>query len=135
MRSLAVCVLMALVAAAPEKVIKMSDFDGKKTHEAKVKVLKEEMTVKPGETFTVKLESTPSTGFSWKVLGPHYGPLELVRTHAEKPKESRAGAPGAQVFEFRAKEKNQQVVLVFNYGRSFEGLGTSVYELRVKVSE
>src|SRR5690349_17944872 len=112
MRSLTVCMLMALVAAAPEKVIKLSDFDGSKAHEAKVKVIKDEMTVKSGEPFSVRLESNPSTGFSWKVLGPHYGPLELVRTHSEKPKESRPGAPGTQVFEFRAKEKNQQVVLV-----------------------
>jgi hypothetical protein len=59
----------------------------------------------------------------------------LVRALSEKPKQSRAGAPETQIFEFRAKEKNQQVVLVFNYGRPFEGLGTSVYELRVKVSE
>ena len=104
------------------------------TFDAKVKVLKEERAAKKGESFSVRLESTPGTGYSWRVLGPEYGPLELKKASFEKGGD-KPGAPGVQVFEFTAKTGNQQVVLVFNYGRPFEGIGTSTYELRVKVAE
>src|SRR4051812_27756655 len=122
MHLLSACALAYLVAAAPDKVVKLSEFEGKKAQEVKVKVIKEEITVKSGEAFAVKLESNPTTGFSWRTLGPNYGPLELKRSHFEKASAAgKPGAPGVQVFEFVAKEKNQQIVLVFNYGRPFEG--------------
>jgi predicted secreted protein len=133
MRFLTACLLTCILAADADKTIKLTDFEGKKVQEVKVKVIKEEMTVKKGESFSVKLESNPSTGYSWRVLGPEYGPLELKKATFEKG--DKPGAPGVQIFEFTAKKENQQVVLVFNYGRPFEGLGPQCYELKVKVSE
>lgn len=134
MRYLMVCVLACLASADPDKTVKLSDFDGKKAQEAKVRVIKEEMTVKKGDSFSVRLESNPSTGFGWRVLGPEYGPLELKKAHFEKG-DNKPGAPGVQVFELTARKENQQIVLVFNYGRPFEGLGPQCYELKVKVGE
>ncbi len=96
-----------------------------------------QVTLKAGETLTVKLVSNPTTGYMWHVLGPKYGPLELKKDDFEARRTDLAGAPGTQIFEFVAPKtaKNQGVLLVFNYGRSFEGLGTQSYELRVKVTE
>jgi inhibitor of cysteine peptidase len=132
---LAVTMLAAVVAASPNKTVKMSDFRGDNATETKVKVLKDEITVKPGDTFSVKLEANPTTGYTWKVLGPGYGPLELKKDKYEPRGGKGAGGGGTHVFEFTAKEKNQQIVLVFIYGRSFEGLGPNCYQLRVKVEE
>ncbi len=136
MHLLTACALAYLVAADPDKVIQLNQFEVKKTEEMKVKVIKEEITVKSGEAFAVKLESNPTTGFSWRTLGPNYGPLELKRSQFEKAVPGgKPGAPGVQVFEFVARQKNQQIVLVFNYGRPFEGLGPQCYELKVKVAD
>lgn len=132
MRLILLSTLGCLLAADGDKTIKMAHFE--KAHEVKIKVFKEERAVKKGESFTVRLESNPTTGYSWGVVGPDYGPLELKKASFEKGGD-KPGAPGVQVFEFTAKTANQQVVLVFNYGRPFEGIGTSTYELRVKVAE
>lgn len=130
MRLVTLCLFGSLLAADPEKTVKLGDFQDKKASE--VKIIKEERTVKKGESFTVRLESNPGTGYSWRVLGPEYGPLELKKASFEKGGD-KPGAPGVQLFQFTAAKENQQIVLVFNYGRPFEGLGPNCYELRVKV--
>jgi inhibitor of cysteine peptidase len=131
----AVWVLTCVFAADADKTVKLTDFRGDTAKEKTVKVIKEEVTVKSGDTFKVRLESNPSTGYSWRVMGPEYGPLKLTSSSYKKPGAGAVGAPGTQVFEFTAEKAGQQIVLIFNYGRPFEGLGDSTYELKVKVGE
>ena len=64
MRSLVVCLPACFVSASPDKVIKESDFETDKAKPVKVKVIKDQLTVKKGEVFSVRLEANPSTGFS-----------------------------------------------------------------------
>ena len=130
------CWVALTLAAEPEKTVAMRDFAGAGVQAVPVKVLKDDIAVKEGSTLTVNLESNPSTGYGWKVLGPDYGPLQLKKASYVRPMAAgRVGAAGTQVFEFTARTKNQQVVLVFVYGRPFEGLGEQCYQLRVKVEE
>jgi inhibitor of cysteine peptidase len=131
----ALCILAGLVSADTDKLVKMRDFSGEAAKDQAVRVIKDEVTVKKGDAITVRLESNPTTGFSWRVLGPEYGPLKLKSSTFAKPRAGAVGAAGTQVFEFTADKGGQQIVLVFNYGRPFEGLGTSTYELKVKVEE
>ncbi len=134
MTGLVVGLLLGVVAAG-DKTITLNDFAGDKPTEARVKVLKEEVTVKAGAPVVVRLESNPSTGYRWGVVGPEYGPLDLEKARYEPPAQSRPGAAGVQVFEFTAARKNQRIILVFLYGRPFEGLGDMCYQLRVNVEE
>jgi predicted secreted protein len=135
MRYLVAGLLSCCIAAVPDKTVKQSQFTGKNVKEEKVKVLKEQLTVKKGDAFSIKLESNRSTGYSWQLLGPNYGPVELKKSHYQEPDAKLRGAPGTDIFEFKATKPNEQVVLIFNYYRPFEGLGKECYELKVKVEE
>ena len=131
------CLTACLVGAMGDQQVTDRDFATKKDPEAAVSTKTGEVTLKGGETLTVKLESNPTTGYSWQVLGPKYGPLKLEKESFEPGRSNTPGSPGTQVFEFVAPKtgKNEGVVLVFNYRRPFEGLGARCYELRVKVTE
>jgi len=67
------------------------------------------ITPKDGETvevtanrpFTVRLESNPTTGYSWAVKQIH-GTVKFVESKYVAPKHDRAGAPGEQVLTFAA---------------------------------
>ena len=134
---LTMCLTACLVGAIGDQQVTDRDFAIKKDGETTVSTKTAQVTLKGGETLTVKLESNPTTGYSWQVLGPKYSPLELKKESFESGKSDAPGAAGTQVFEFVAPKtgKNEGVVLVFNYRRPFEGLGSRGYELRVKVSE
>lgn len=67
------------------------------------------ITPKDGETvdvaanrpFTVRLESNPTTGYSWAVKKID-GTVKFVESKYVAPKNDRAGAPGEQVLTFSA---------------------------------
>lgn len=134
MRALIFSLLAVVLAGNPEKTITESDFKADKDQ-----ILKGEVTVKVGETIKVNLGSNPSTGFRWQILGPDYGPLALKKTgyiqRTDNGNPPPPGSGGTQSFEFEAKMAGQQVVLVFNYRRPFEGLSNRTVELRVRVEE
>lgn len=64
-----------------------------------------------GQTFTVKLPSTPSTGYSWAVTRIAPSVLEAAGPpKSEKPAEARPGAQGAQNFTFRVAGEGAAVL-------------------------
>ena len=73
-----------------------------------------------GGTLVVKLNSNPSTGYSWAVVGDP-APLKLQKTFFHKNTASAkvVGAPGVQVFRFTANSAGM-ATLNLNYRRSWE---------------
>jgi predicted secreted protein len=62
----------------------------------------ETIRVNVGEDFTVRLKSTPTTGFIWTTHDTPMG-LELLGSESEKLLgDAQAGDPVTQVFRFRA---------------------------------
>jgi len=138
MRFIILCATLCGLCAAGETSVTMASFE--KAQDVKVKVVKEEIKVKKGEVFSVKLESNPSTGYSWRMLSDT-GPVALVKDRPEakmpaaKDGPPVVGAPGVQTFEFKANDAGRQIALVFIYGRAWEGLGEQCFQLKVVVGE
>jgi predicted secreted protein len=60
--------------------------------------------VKPGQEIVVTLASNPSTGYRWKLFttnGPS-GIVTLVAHRYVAPTQSRSGAPGEEIWRFKA---------------------------------
>jgi len=89
------------------------------------------INTKVGETFSIKLDSNPTTGYSWQA---EYDDsfLELVDQGYVLPDESGdlVGAGGTEIFEFRALEEGQTTVTMI-YKRSWEeeALEERVYKI------
>ena len=54
-----------------------------------------------GKAFVVKLESNPTTGYSWATVGST-GTVKFLDSKYAPPSSSAAGAPGEQLLTFRA---------------------------------
>jgi inhibitor of cysteine peptidase len=90
------CVLAALLAAAGSLAAPASAEDA------------QPLTVKPGRKFTLTLESNPTTGYSWRLAKPVDEKLiTLLTNEFVRPKSDLAGAPGAQVWKFKAVHEGQ----------------------------
>ena len=95
-------------------------------------------TVSRGGTVIVALTSNPSTGYAWSVVSPEPKNLELDGQPRYVPPGSTTpvvGAPGTEVFTFKAVEKGTST-LRMEYRRSFEPneppQGTFSVEVEVK---
>jgi inhibitor of cysteine peptidase len=71
-----------------------------------------------GDTVRIKLASNPTTGYSW---GQPEGiaHLQLLSTQPAQDSSDRVGAPGFQIFSFKATEAGEST-LTLNYFRPFE---------------
>lgn len=75
-----------------------------------------------GGALVVALTSNPSTGYGWVIVDPEPAILELDGEPKFVPAGSTTqvvGAPGTEVFTFRAVEKGEST-LKMEYRRSFE---------------
>jgi len=82
----------------------------------------EPVNVRAGESFAIRLESNPTTGYSWTVTGvPQATVAALVDPEGtfEEPDSGAMGAPGFQVFDFDAVASGTTEV-EFTYARSFD---------------
>lgn len=77
-----------------------------------------EVSLEVGDQLDVRLETNPSTGYSWE-LGPLPEGLELVSSDVEEPGGSLVGAAGTQVFEFDVTAPGGGI-LRFEYVRVFD---------------
>ncbi len=75
--------------------------------------------VSVGQCFKVVLNSNPSTGYSWELVQPDSDILSLGGSDYVAPEKNVAGAPGKQVFYFRAERVGEQT-LNFECRRSWE---------------
>lgn len=71
-----------------------------------------------GDLLAIKLVSNPTTGYSWTNLDSPSN-LELLSSKSERPSSDRPGAPGFQVFSFKATKPGDSA-LILSYLRPFE---------------
>lgn len=73
-----------------------------------------------GESFSVLLDSNPTTGYSWQMIEqPADRAVALTVSGYEAPRTNLAGAPGRQRLTFRAESAGIEK-LVFHYLRPWE---------------
>jgi predicted secreted protein len=60
------------------------------------------VTLNLGDELVVQLQSNASTGYSWQIDYNNSQLLRLTKSTYEKPNSNLMGAPGSQVFRFRA---------------------------------
>lgn len=71
--------------------------------------------VHTGEEFSVKLESNPTTGYSWRMaLSPDPGVVQSAGDRYVAPNTEMMGAPGQEIWTFRAVgEGSTRIVLEY----------------------
>ncbi len=77
--------------------------------------------VKIGETFVIRLESNPTTGYSWSLAGFDANVVEKV-SNVYEPKKTAAnivGSGGNEIWTFKAIAKGE-TKLTFQYVRPWE---------------
>ena len=80
------------------------------------------LSLKPGDGFTVKLPSNPTTGYSWQVLEIDSGILEMVGEPVFQPdsnEQGLVGAGGTETLHFEAKRSGESS-LSLGYARPWE---------------
>jgi inhibitor of cysteine peptidase len=78
------------------------------------------ITVSVGDTFSVKLEGNPTTGYAWEALPDAAGLLSQVgEPDYDSSDEALLGSGGMYTFTFKA-EKAGETTLEIIYHRSFE---------------
>lgn len=76
--------------------------------------------VKAGNSFTITLNSNPTTGYRWKIAGPVDERLiKLLSSGYIAPETGLAGAPGKQEWVFKAITRGK-VIIPFDYTRPWE---------------
>ncbi|MCK6555652.1 protease inhibitor I42 family protein [Candidatus Binatia bacterium] len=78
------------------------------------------VTVPAGREFVVSRDSSPSTGYKWRLAAPlDARVIELVRDEYQPGPESRLGAPGVQLWTFKAVGPGT-ATLILEYARPWE---------------
>jgi predicted secreted protein len=91
------------------------------------------VVVAVGEEFEIRLQGNPSAGYVWEPDSLPEG-IELSGSESVPPgQDSRPGAPGTQVFRFRAHETGDQR-LGFVLKRSWESEVADRHEVTVQTS-
>ena len=110
-RSAIIVLLAILVLAAgcgSSKEIKLrADDDGSKVE------------MKEGQELVISLESNPTTGYAWEVVGLEEGALEQVGESEFKAESDRVGAGGVQTFCFKVAEAGEMELKLLHH-RSWE---------------
>jgi inhibitor of cysteine peptidase len=77
------------------------------------------LTLNPGDSLVVMLNSNPSTGYSWVVKPVDNAVLSLAEEPSFKADSDKLGAPGKTTLTFKAVASGSQVLTLL-YQRSFE---------------
>ena len=95
------------------------------------------LTIKVGDTFIIRLESNPTTGYSWNL--PEI-PSEIVQKisnvyEPEKTNGNIVGSGGTEIWTFKAISKGN-ITLTFQYARPWEKdippIKTETYQITVE---
>lgn len=95
-----------------------------------------EVVVAEGGTLTLTLGSNPTTGFSWGETAQIADPTVLQQTGSETQAaqaQGMVGAPGAQVWTFKALKKGTTTAS-FDYSRPWEGGEKGVWSFELTVT-
>lgn len=95
-----------------------------------------QISVKAGDTFTIRLEENPTTGYAWTADISDQTVVELAKEEykQESAEEDIVGAGGVKELTFKALKKGEAAVTL-KYERSFEedsAVETLVYNITVK---
>ena len=130
-------ILLAFVAQAQAKIW-VGTKEGDAWSWKKIEAKKPRITVTEDDTFMIKLQSNPSTGYSWKLISPAMKDdkfdtkeLELISTEYFEPKVPRnmTGAPGMEVWTFKAKDNGRETIKM-KYTKKLKG-GEEVAEEKI----
>jgi inhibitor of cysteine peptidase len=79
------------------------------------------LKLKVGDTFVIKLESNPTTGYSWSLAESDSKVVKQVSSvyEPEKTAPNIVGSGGTEVWTFKAFAKGE-TKLTFNYARPWE---------------
>lgn len=72
------------------------------------------ITVKTGETFMVVVESNPSTGYHWEVIGDLNG-IELISREYTGSEPVMPGSGGVEVWTLKAVASGETALILGNY--------------------
>jgi inhibitor of cysteine peptidase len=103
------------VASADSVEVSINDFNTQKN-------ITKEITVSAGGSFKVSLESNATTGFSWPEQA-EIGNIAVVEQTGHEyvaPTTDLMGAPGKEVWTFKALDKGTTVIAM-QYSRPWEG--------------
>ena len=91
--------------------------------------------IKQGDIFRIKLESNPSTGYTWDfVTPPDTTLLQLTKKEFIAPPDSMLGAAGTEVWVFKGL-KPGKTTLKMQYARPWQKdspIKTNVYMVKIK---
>ncbi len=91
----------------------------------------EVIEVRKNETFTIAMDSNPTTGYRWETTF-NKGSIELVGK-SFKPSSERIGAGGEERFEFRAREKGEiKVEMICKRPWEERPINTKTFVIRVR---
>lgn len=80
----------------------------------------EQIETTVGQTFSVTLDSNPTTGYKWQLAKPlDEGILKLVGSEYKKPATKLVGAGGKEIWVFKATAKGRTSIRL-KYVRSWE---------------
>lgn len=105
---LTITAALVLLAACASNGVALTHDDNGKTIE-----------VSPGGTFTITLESNPTTGFSWGIVSGEGGVIQLQGEPKFDSDSALIGAGGVEVFTFKAIQPGE-TTLEMNYRRPWE---------------
>ena len=94
-----------------------------------------QLTVSPGNSFTVTLCSNATTGFSWSESAQISDPtiVQQVSHEVIPPESGLIGAPGNEVWTFKALKKGTSTVSM-EYSRPWEGGEKGVWTFNLSVT-
>jgi inhibitor of cysteine peptidase len=105
----------AAVASAESVAVSINDFNSQNN-------ITKEITVSAGGSFKISLESNATTGFSWPEQAEIGNTAIVKQTDHDNlaPTSDLMGAPGKEVWTFKALEKGTTVIAM-EYSRPWEG--------------
>lgn len=113
--------LIMAQASKPSITIDMTQADNSKT-----------IHVKNGETFDLRLQENPSTGFQWSVSPEQTGIVKLTQSGYEANTPQQVGSGGHRLFTFLAL-KPGKTNLYLHLFRPWEGEKSSVKDCKLQV--
>jgi predicted secreted protein len=93
---------------------------------------RKEITVKPGDIFSIELEEVGAAGYSWFVDNLNTEYLEIVSRKTKLISEGKLGGPVLAVWMFRAKKKGSAEINL-DYYRAWEGKETAKEHFSIKL--
>ena len=87
-----------------------------------------------GDTFSVELESNPSTGYSWQVAAMDNAVLKQIGQPEFKPESDQVGAGGIEILRFETVGRGQSILkLIYHRPWDQDVPPLETYEVRVVV--